>query len=397
MNRIVKLTLVFSMCGLFACQSQNSGEKTAPKQDSKIAKADLFSKLFSDSNIKSELFTIDNRRDTTLVSANGVIYRIYSSSFVTSNSSKIEIEIKEALTPVDFVMANLTTISGNELLESGGMLYVNTTSDNKQLKLAKDKEIGVMLPDNSMKEGMSIFEGRKTTDGINWENPQPVLNEEIETLEQTFQTVTYYHRGNENVSAREDEMITDWLWKFGRKPGDKVVIGESEIEVLHFTKSIKSLKAKTDDIFIQEVIVNKGKNGFVEDFNTNYIFSIKKLGWANIDRLFSDPKAEEVDILVSVDNEDEFGYVYTSMILPKYSMYLSGYQKKDDRFGFSHDDSEKMILPIGAKATILVTAYKGDQPYYCLKPIIIGQKMDLSMTLKPIKIKDLKKELEKQL
>ncbi|WP_341904136.1 hypothetical protein [Fluviicola taffensis] len=399
MKKNSRLLLVMTMISLIGCQNADNVVEEYKKRDE--AKNELISKVYSDNNLKSQLFTIDNTKDTSIVSKNGTIYRIYRNSFMFSNSSKvpsnIEVEIKEALSPVDFVMGNLTTTSGDKMLESGGMIYINATSDNKQLELAKDTEIGVMLPDDSMKEGMSIFEGKEEGGKIDWVEPIPVMNEELKSLEQSFITIRYYHIGGETASKEENNKVENWLWELGRKPGDKVTFGQSKIEIISIFKDTKALKEGSNSVFTQEVIINKGENGFVEDFNTSYIFSVKKLGWANIDRLFSEPKSKEVNMLVSVDNEDEFGYVYTSLILPEYNMYLPGYQKKDDKFNFSHDDSEKMILPIGAKAKVLATAYKEGEPYFCMKDIIIDKEMNLSMNLKPIKLSDLKKELEKRI
>lgn len=395
-NMYLILTLSVAIIG---CQS--SSNTNEDQQDPEEAKTDLFSKVFVDDNIDSQLFTIKNNKDTSIVTENGTIYRIYNNSFVTSNnsiiSSDIQIEIKEALSPVDFVLANLTTTSNGKILESGGMVYINATSNDQQLQLAEGKEIGVMLPGDSVFDDMSIYEGEKTDTGMNWAEPEPILNNKLKSLERSFTTVTYYHHGDETASAEEHKKVDDWLWLSGRKAGDKVTIGQSKIEVLSFSTNVASLKESSNGVFTQDVIINKGQNGFVEDFNTSYIFSVKKLGWANIDRLFSDPRSEEVDILVSVDNNKEFGYVFTSLILPDHNIYIPGYQKKDDNYNFTHNDTEKMVLPIGAKATILATAYKDDKPYFCIKKITITNNFDLSMSLKPIKLEDLKKELERQI
>jgi len=381
------------------CQSPVSNAET--ELDSKQAKTDIFNKVYCDNNIKSQSFKIDGSRDTSVVTENGTTYRIYSNSLVDSNNSItsaiINLEIKEALSPIDFIMANLTTTSEGEILESGGMIYLNATSNGKQLHIMKDKEIGVMLPDDSLMNGMSIYEGEKVNGVINWENPEPVMNNELKSLERSFTTITYYHIGDSTASDEEQKKVDDWLWIAGRKSGDKVTIGQSQIEILSFSKNVVSIRESVNGVFKQDVIINKGENGFVEDFNTNYIFSVKKLGWANIDRLYSNPKSEEIDIIVTVDNSEEFGYVFTSLILPEYSMYIPGYQKKNNNFNFSHNDSEKMVLPIGAKATVMATAYKGDTPYFCVKNIIIDNKLDLSMNLKKTSLVELKKELERKI
>jgi hypothetical protein len=396
---------VFLLAGLFtvftACQNNKSVEEIE-KQDPEAAKADLFSKVYSEDNLKSQLFQIHPLRDTSITSENGTLYRLYGNSFEfldgTKISTPIEIEIKEALKPFDFVMANLTTLSSDhKILESGGMLYIHATSKGQPLQIKKDKEIGIMLPENTICEDMSIYEGNKKDDQLFWSNPEPVMNSKLKTLERSYTTITYYHYGSENATKEEHAKVSEWLWKKGRKIGDKEKVGQSNIHVIALAKNLEVLKESANGVFMQEVITHKGQNGFVEDYNTSYIFSVKKLGWANIDRLFSDPKSKEVDFIVAVGNSEEFGYVYTSLLLPEHKVYLPGYQKKEGTYSFSHGDSEKMVLPTGAKATILATAYKGDKPYYCIKSFQVSDKVNLTMSLKEISLKELKQELEKKI
>ena len=145
-------------------------------------------------------------------------------------------------------------------------------------------------------------------------------------------------------------------------------------------------------MFIPELIINKGQNGFIEDYNTSYIFSIKKLGWANIDKFLNDPKSEIVDLKVKVDN-DEFKYVFTSLLLPEINMYIPGYERKDGSFGFTHNDTEDLILPIGEKAYIMATAYIDDTPYFDLKEFEISSNKTIYLDLKKTTPNELKNSL----
>jgi hypothetical protein len=394
---------LFGIVTLLVIGCQNAEKTDAEtKQDPESARKELFSKIYTPDNLESQSFTINSNRDTSLISENGTIYRIYGNSFKSADGlvikSPIDIEIKEALSPIDFVMANLTTLTvDNQLLESGGMIYINATANGEQLQLSKNSEIGIMLPHDSVDEDMQIYEGSANEGVVSWDNPEPVMNRELKTIERSYTTITYYHDGDETASEEEHRKVGDWLWENGRKVGDKVTIGQSKIDVIAIAKNSEILKESTNGVFMQDVVVKKGQNGFVDDFNTSYIFSVKKLGWANIDRLYSNPDSKEVDFIVSIDNNREFGFVYISLILPEQNMYLPGYQKKNDTYNFSHNDSEKMILPIGSQATILATAYKGDRPFFSIKKIIIKDELDLSMTLEEISLDNLKKELEQKL
>ncbi|MGB6037019.1 MAG: hypothetical protein WBG42_12175, partial [Cryomorphaceae bacterium] len=126
--------------------------------------------------------------------------------------------------------------------------------------------------------------------------------------------------------------------------------------------------------------VEKGTNSYVTDQNVYYIFKLKNLGWANIDRLYSDPRTEEVDLLASVSNESDFNFVYTTLVTQ--SMYLPGYQKKDESFSFTHGDYESTQLPIGEEATVIATACKDGKTYFGYQTIEIKKKQNVKIELK---------------
>ena len=107
---------------------------------------------------------------------------------------------------------------------------------------------------------------------------------------------------------------------------------------------------------------------------------MKNLGWANIDRLYSDPRTEEVELLANISNESDFNFIYTTMVTQ--SMYLPGYQKKDESFSFTHGDYESTQLPIGETATIIATACKDDKTYFGYQTIEIKKKQDVKIELK---------------
>ncbi len=132
-------------------------------------------------------------------------------------------------------------------------------------------------------------------------------------------------------------------------------------------------------IFIQEVQQPKGVNSFTQDWNTNYVFTMKKLGWANIDRLYSDPRTKDVEFITQVENKEDFKTIYITMVTEK--MFLPGYQMKNETFSFTHNDEEKPKLPIGASATIIATAYKNAVPFFVIKKIIISDKQTINLKL----------------
>lgn len=137
-------------------------------------------KVFSENNISTQAFTINSEKDTTIKGKSGTTLRIRKNTFVDSSGQivkgPIEIELKEALDMSDIILGNLTTTYNGNFLESGGMIYTNASSNGSQLKIADGKEIGVVVPSDSTKERMMLFEGIQDSNGINWDNPVAIKN-----------------------------------------------------------------------------------------------------------------------------------------------------------------------------------------------------------------------------
>lgn len=384
------LIIIILVIGFSSCQSEK--EKIIEGNQDII-----FTEIYGDSQIQSQFFEIDSNRDTTLIGQYGTRIRIYKNSFESTNDTisiqpKIQIEVKEAFQSIDFVLGNLTTTSNGKLLESGGMIFINAKSNGEEIQLKEDSEIGVIVPTEELDKNMMIFSGVRDSSKIDWKQPESILNQQIKTLEESYITITYQYVGDlENINVR------DWLWESDRKIGDKKIFNGIPVEVIAITRNTVALKESGNGLFIPEVITKKGQNGFVEDFNTNYIFRLRKLGWSNIDKFFNDPEAEEVQMIANVNNQDKFGYVFTSLILPERNMFIPGYQKIDNTFGFSHNDSEQLILPIGTEGILMATAYKDEKPYFNLKKFTIGKELNLTFDLLETTKEKLKKSLEESI
>jgi hypothetical protein len=118
---------IFVMTLIFVCSCKNidKGNET-----------DLFTKLYNTENLTTQTFSIDNNIDNLITGESGTILRINKNIFVDKNGKPIkgliEIKLIEALKPIDMVLGNLTTTTfDNQLLQTGGMLYINATSNNE--------------------------------------------------------------------------------------------------------------------------------------------------------------------------------------------------------------------------------------------------------------------------
>ena len=349
--------------------------------------SDVLKKVYSVNNLEKQIFLIDNAKDNSIKGKEGTRIHFQKNTFVDKNGKiikgKVDIELKEALTQIDRIMGNLITTYRGKPLETGGMIYLNAMSDNKQLVIASDKTIQVSIPtlavqkdstNNPLLRGMSLFEGKQDSTGISWENPVEIYN--------NSSPIRYTY----SPFIMEDDSINHFMSDSIFFEVEKIRTGERILK----TASDSTFKIGKHTITINPYF-SKGENNFNVDPTTEYIFSINKLGWANIDRLLADPRTKEVDFITSIDNQNEFKGVYISMITP--TMYLPGYQRKDDTYCFSHGDDEEMNLPVGETVIILATAYKNEQPYFAMKKIIISERQSLSMSLVGTTKEKLKQDL----
>jgi mono/diheme cytochrome c family protein len=134
-----------------------------------------FSNVLNEAQLPSQLFSVNINSDTTLVTTSGAIIKIPKGS-LQSDSSNVKLEIKEALTNEDIVLAGLTTMSGQQSLSSGGMIYFNGASG---YKVEIKKAIEVAIPTKNYNRDMKVFKGEKDAAGkIDWKYPVPLPADE---------------------------------------------------------------------------------------------------------------------------------------------------------------------------------------------------------------------------
>jgi hypothetical protein len=386
----IKITILgLSILLISSCSSKKEKENLT----------DIFNKVYMAENIEKQIFSIDSKIDNIITGANGTKIRINKSTFVDSLgkivTGKIDIELKEALKPIDMILGNLITTFEGKPLESGGMIYIDAKIGNDKLAIGNNKSILIAVKTDSMLSKMSLFEGQQDSTGIKWQNPVAIQDNFSDTstismgsFERTT-NITYGVDGFVNEQDSFPEIVNSEVSRIAWEGDGLKITKDSVLKIDKYT--VRFYKNKKLQTWSEVFEYRKGINSYMEDRKTNYIFSIKKLGWANIDRLLADPRTQEVELITKVENQGDFKGVYITMITPK--MYLSGYQKKDNSYCFSHGDDEKMQLPIGEIVTILATAYKNDKPYFAMQKLTITNKQNLSLNLIETTTENLKKEL----
>jgi mono/diheme cytochrome c family protein len=178
-------------------------------------------KLWSDADkyLPLQNFELDTEKDTVVETADGIVIVIPAHSFLTAAgqpaTGTINLEVKEALHASDIMKAGLTTKSGDQLLETGGMFYINARKDGASLKIDPKNGLRAQIPTNDVKPGMQLFEGKRMPDGsIDWVNPKPIVKDlvPVDILSLNFYPPDYLDSLRSWGYNDKDKKFTDSLY-----------------------------------------------------------------------------------------------------------------------------------------------------------------------------------------
>jgi hypothetical protein len=182
-------------------------------------------KVLSQQHLPTQTFRVDPSRDTMIATAGRCKVSILKGTF--EDKGLVDIEIKEALTMQNIVLAGLTTLSGKIPLQSGGMIYINGKQNDSTAKILKSIE--VQIPAGNYNPDMKLFSGEMPkSDSINWENPELLLNREERSLTDAGQALfnnncASCHSIDKDLAAPALAFVTErrcmeWLKQATRHP-----------------------------------------------------------------------------------------------------------------------------------------------------------------------------------
>jgi hypothetical protein len=135
----------------------------------------------------SEAFNIDPTKDTLIKCAKGTLIYLPANCLEDENGQSpkgmVQLNVKECYSISDFIGDNLTTTSGDQILETAGMVNISISSEEQQLAIKDGKEYALYFPKNSQQEDMQLFYGnRNTEEQIDWDLALDVPDEGVDSL-----------------------------------------------------------------------------------------------------------------------------------------------------------------------------------------------------------------------
>lgn len=119
-----------------------------------------------------QTITVDMEKGATIALKEGTQLTIAPKSLAYKKTNriargKIKLDVTEYYKLSDILLANLSTKCDDNLLETGGMLFIKASKNGKALKLADSKTMIISFPDKD-KQGMQLFSGEEHNNEINW-------------------------------------------------------------------------------------------------------------------------------------------------------------------------------------------------------------------------------------
>ncbi|WP_289043593.1 hypothetical protein [uncultured Olleya sp.] len=236
----------------------NSNTSTKKITETETINEEL-SSFYNSVKKQPEIKTINNEKETTITFKEGTILTIPAKCFVDANGKlargNINIEVTEYYKLSDMLLANLTTKSDGNQIETGGMLFIKALKDDKQLQLKPGSSIEyIFSSDASKKKDMQLFLGEENKDGVNW----------------TLDNIT--HKSNAVLTSAEMVLIEEedmevpiqYVEEVPVFPGCENVTNSEKIKC--FKDALSKIVSRNFDINLAEDLKLTGKHKILTSF-----------------------------------------------------------------------------------------------------------------------------------
>jgi len=302
------------------------------------------SKIFHYFAKESEFFTVPVNKDIRIKGIDGTKIVIPGGSLVDEDgmsvTGNVTVQLIESYKKSDFIFGNLPTESNGQLLESGGMIYVDVMQNDKKLKLKSNKKIQIEFGGKIKNDSMLLFNAANTNDKSDW-----ILNE--------------------NYQTKYDTTFTTWK-------GSDAVVGKKSKRKHWFNNR----KTMNDTVVASRV--KKSNPAF-----DNLVLESGQLGWISCNKFLENKNNTTLTV------RHNLGYApVVRLVFPSINSMMASQQDGNDETVFQD-------IPVGMEVDIVVFAMFDDEPYYFTKRITIAKNHLVTIDLEKTTMDDLQKSIRK--
>jgi hypothetical protein len=161
--KVLSIALLISSLFFFSCD-----EKT----DTPLPYNNL-GDFFAGKAPQTQTFTVDPATTQTITGNQGTQVTFSANSFVDAQgvavTGSVTVELKEIFSKGDMIWSDRMTTSNNQLLESGGELYLKATSGGQEVFMNQNYLMNVPIKSaTSNPFAMQLFEGQTVADTFSW-------------------------------------------------------------------------------------------------------------------------------------------------------------------------------------------------------------------------------------
>jgi len=353
-NRRVEITLSWSATPV----------AVAPPKINTVKTFDDILELFAKLEGKPQAFVVDPTQDTMLIGKQGTGVFIKAKSFFLKGKQAhqpITIYLREYYTYTDMLLANLSTTSHKQLLETGGMVHLKAVQNGQEVHLKSKKAVLLSLPTEQIQPNMQAFNGEVNDQGfINWR-----MN----------------RRGwvTGSLGGRCPRQKVCWLRRiFSRRSRTRYQRIKARWEQANAAATAYQIR--------EAKVANKNQ----------YILSTNQLGWINCDAFYNAPRPQMANVQLKAKRP--FKNTRYFIVLHQYRSIVAGYP------GYYYRPSQTQAytitfgrLPKKQEATLVALQYKEDKVWMTTQSITIGKPIQNNLVFQPHSLNGARLSLQKLL
>lgn len=183
MRKPLTTTFVILVICLISCEqaSKETSQIITPIPERRMYSESIVKHAFDSIRPARQAFLIKGEKDTLISGTNGTSIAISKNTFINAQggivAGSIDIELVEVNSIADIIGANLQTTSGDKILQTGGMFFIDAKSQGLSLKIRENKSIDVEVKDSFINTEMKLFSGSYDSAGrISWKKSGDLEN-----------------------------------------------------------------------------------------------------------------------------------------------------------------------------------------------------------------------------